>query len=171
MYRELLEWEPSSMLRNKWLPTAVAGGYGRIRGEFTHRQTDSQEEADAQIASRCAHAEQARTTEVNVELRNGTRRPFRKPEPNMPPLFKPTQLFRGPPDPREVTGLSLAPTLAQATIHDHCAEVLVRQSASIIVTDTSPSCWLVRTVLTLTCCRIVLLLNDRKLFSSTTHCW
>jgi hypothetical protein len=48
---------------------------------------------------------QVRAAEINGELRNRLRAPFRQPEPNVPPLFKPNRPLCMPPDPREFTGL------------------------------------------------------------------
>lgn len=48
---------------------------------------------------------QVRTTALNGGLRDRFRAPFRKPDPNVPSIFKPQPPPFAPPDPREVTGL------------------------------------------------------------------
>jgi len=48
---------------------------------------------------------QVRTAEINGELRDRLRAPFRQPEPNVPPIFKPKPPLLRAACPREITGL------------------------------------------------------------------
>ena len=60
---------------------------------------------------------QVRTADLNGELSDRLRAPFRQPEPNVPPLFKPNRLSCAPPNPREVTGLLTHPLIDLDQIH------------------------------------------------------